>query len=88
MHPLLPVIYASDLTINLASWSSGSAFFYGVGGLRLKFLAGQIGRSVAYGWRPLQHFFERSCVAHTCNNAEMVPVNSLYASGHIMKDLI
>ena len=31
----------------LASWSSGSAFVFGAGGLRFKFWAGQIGPSVA-----------------------------------------
>ena len=88
MRLLLPVIYASDLTINLASWSNGNAFFSGVGGLRFNFLAGQIGHNVAYGSRLLQHFFERSYVAHRRNNAEMVPANSLHASGRIIKDLI
>ena len=39
-------------------------FVYGPGGLRFKPPAGQIGHSVANGSPPLQHIFERSCVAH------------------------
>ena len=46
-----------------ATWSSGNAFVSGAGGLRFKSRAGQIGHSVANGSPPLQHFFERSCVA-------------------------
>ena len=49
--------------IQPASWSSGNAFVSGVGGLRFKSQAGQIGHSVANGSPPLRHFFERSCVA-------------------------
>ena len=43
------------------------------GGLRLKSRAGQIGYSVAKGLPPLQHFFERNCVARRRNDAEMGP---------------
>ena len=46
-----------------ASWSSCNAFVSKVEGMRFKSLAGQIGRSVAYGSPPLRHFFERNCVA-------------------------
>ena len=44
-------------------WSSGNAFVSGAGDLRFKSWACQIGHSVANGSLPLQHFFERSCVA-------------------------
>ena len=44
--------------------------------LRFKFRAGKIGHSVANGSSPLQHSFERSCVAHKRNKAEMGPANS------------
>ena len=50
-------------TMQPASWLSGNAFVSGVEGLSLKSRAGQIGYSVANGLPPLQHFFERSCVA-------------------------
>ena len=46
-----------------ASWSSGNAFVSGARGLRFKSRAGQTGHSVANVSPPLQHFFERSCVA-------------------------
>ena len=62
-----------------SSWSSGKAFVSGAGGLRFKFLASQIGRSVANGSPPLQHFFKRSCVAHRRNEAEEGPANLLHA---------
>ena len=46
-----------------ASWWSSKALVSGAGGLRFKYRAGQIGRSVANGLPPLKHFFDRSCVA-------------------------
>ena len=64
----------------MASWSSGNAFASGAEGLRFKSWAGQIGHSVANGSPPLQHFFERSCVARTHNDVEMGPANSLHVS--------
>ena len=61
---LLHVIFFFFLSFSApASWSSGNAFVSGAGGLKCKFRAGQIGRSVANGSPPLRHFFERSCVA-------------------------
>ena len=65
-----------------ASWSSGNAFVSGAGGRRFKSRAGQFEHSVANGSPPLQHFFEKSCVARRRNDAEMDPANSLHASAY------
>ena len=46
-----------------ASYCSGNMFVSGVGGLKFKSWASQIGHSAANGLPPLQHFFDRSCVA-------------------------
>ena len=44
-------------------WSSSNASVSGAEDLRFKSWAGQIEQSVANGSPPLQHFFERRCVA-------------------------
>ena len=62
------------------SWSSGNAFISEPGGMRFKSLDGQIVHNVAHRSPPLRHFFERSCVAGRCNDAEMGFANSLHAS--------
>ena len=54
----------------------------GTGGLRFEFRASQIGYRVANGSPPLQHFFERRCVARKCNDAKMGLANSLHASAY------
>ena len=46
-----------------ARWLSGNAFVSGAGGPKFKSRFDQTGHSVANGLPPLQHFFERSCVA-------------------------
>ena len=46
-----------------ASWSMGKAFASEAGGLRFKFRASQIGRSVGNVSSPLRRFFEKRCVA-------------------------
>ena len=69
-----------------ASWLSGNAFVSGTGASRFKSLAGQIGHCVANGSQLLQHF-ERSCVACSRNDPEIVPPNSLRASASTIKDL-
>ena len=63
-----------------ASWSSGNVLVFEAGGLRFKSRVGQIGHSVAHDLPPLQHFFEKSCVAPRCNDAEMGPASSSHAS--------
>ena len=65
--------------IQPASWSNGNVFVSEAGGLRCKSRAGQVGSGVANCSAPLQHFFERSCVAGR-NDTEMRPKNSLHAS--------
>ena len=45
------------------SWSSGKTFVSEAKGMRFKFRVGLIEHSVANGSPPLQHFFERSCIA-------------------------
>ena len=71
--------------ILLASWSSVYAFVYGVGGLRFKSRAGQMGHGVANGSPPLQYFFERSYVAWH-DDAEMGLANLLTCFGVIQRD--
>ena len=51
------------MLVKPASWSSGNAFVSASEGLRFKSRASQIGNRVTNGSPPLQHFFERSCVA-------------------------
>ena len=46
-----------------ASWPNGNMFVSGSVGLRFKSWAGQIGHNVVNSLPPLQHFFQRSCVA-------------------------
>ena len=55
-------------------------FVSGVGALRFKSRAGQIGHNIANGPSPLQHFFDWSGVVHRSNDSEMGPANSLHAS--------
>ena len=73
-NPFLEVLIAS------ASWSSGNVFVSGAGGQRFKSRAVQIGHSVVNDSPPLQHFFERNCVVHKRNDAEMGAAASLHAS--------
>ena len=72
-------------------WSSGCAFVSGAGGLRFKSLAGQIGHSLANGSPPLQHFFEKSCVAPGVMTLRWAP-QARYTprrnTASIMKELI
>ena len=53
-----------------ASCLSGNEIVSKAGGLRFKSRAGQTGHSFANGSTPLRHFFETSCVAHSCNDAD------------------
>ena len=62
----------------LASWSSGNAFVSGVGDLRFKPWAGQIGHSVANGSPPLRYFFDETVLPGR-NDAKIGPTNSLHA---------
>ena len=60
---ILHFVESLMIILKPASWSSGNAFVSGAGGQRFESRAGQIRHSVANGSPPLQHFFERSCVA-------------------------
>ena len=76
---LIKINRVVKLPPNTGHWSSGKAFASIAGGLRFKSRGGQIGHKIANGSLPLRHFFEKSCVARRCNDAEMVPINSLHA---------
>ena len=77
---IIILLFVTKIITIPASWSSGNAFVSGAVGPRFKYRAGQIVHSVANGLTPLQHYFERSGVANTPNDAEMGPANSLHAS--------
>ena len=67
------------------------AFVSGPKGRRFKSRQGQIGHSVANCSPPLRHFYERSCVAYSHNDAEMAPPTryTLWRNtARIVKDLI
>ena len=67
------------------------AFVSGPKDRRFKSRQGQIGHSVANGSLPLRHFFERSCVIYSRNDAEMAPPTRYTLrrnAARIIKDLI
>ena len=59
-------MYPNSLKFSLpASWLSSNAFGSAAGGLKFKYRAYQIERSLDNDSPQLQHFFEMSCVAHS-----------------------
>ena len=61
----------------LASWSSGYAFFIGAGGHMFKSLAGEIGQRVAN--TRYRCDISKGAVLRECNDAKLDPANSLLA---------